>query len=96
MQKPENRLKPWRIGTRLRALPSEYQHDRVLVVIKKMCVHVLLIKVPSVMEGLRVPQEIVVSILDTFDNNFGIILQNISKTVVGSVLSKIFSIDFVV
>ena len=35
-----------------RGLSNEYQHDRVLVVFKDFCVHVLWMKVAPAMEGL--------------------------------------------
>ena len=38
-----------------RELSNEYQHDRVWVFFKKMCVFVLWMKVASALEGLNVP-----------------------------------------
>ena len=35
-----------------RELSNEYQHDRVLIVFKKICVLVLLTKLASALEGL--------------------------------------------
>ena len=49
------------------------------MVLKNLCILVLWTKVASALEGLRVPQDNVVHISSTFDNNFSIRndLQNI-------------------
>ena len=54
---PEKPLKPLANGysseSAQQELSNEYQHDRVLMVLKHLCILVLLAKVATALEGLR-------------------------------------------
>ena len=53
-------LKPWHMGTHMsaqRELFNEYQHDRVQMVFRNICVLVLWTKVASALEGLNNSEE---------------------------------------
>ena len=50
-------------------LSNEYQHNRVKMVFKNLCIFVHWTKVASALEELRVSTEIVIWNYGTFDNN---------------------------